>query len=85
MSAQSSPVLLEVISPEKTLVSCRVDSVELPGTVGRFVVLRDHAPLLSSLESGEIVYGGEGGTGRIAILSGFVEVLDNHVTVCVEL
>ncbi len=85
MSTQSSSIALEVISPEKTLVSCRTGSVELPGTKGRFVVLCDHAPLVSSLEKGEIVYGGEGGTERLAISSGFVEVFDNHVTACVEL
>ena len=61
-------ILLEIISPEKVLVHRMVRSVELPGTLGRFEVLHDHAPLISSL--------------RIA--SGFVEVCENHVIACVE-
>lgn len=73
---------LEVICPEKTLVDCETESVELPGAKGRFVVLRDHAPLVSSLTEGDIVYGGG---ERFRIKSGFVEVLDNKVIACVEI
>ena len=73
---------LDIITPEGTVVCQDVDRVELPGSAGRFVVLKDHAPLISSLVEGEIVYGQE---GRVHISSGFVEVADNHVLACVEL
>ena len=75
------PVQLHIISPERELVNTRVSFVKLPGTLGSFEVLKDHAPLISSLEAGEIVYGEE----RLRIRSGFVEVRDNLVTACVEL
>ncbi|MBP5486356.1 MAG: F0F1 ATP synthase subunit epsilon [Bacteroidales bacterium] len=79
-------IILDIISPERTLVHESVLSVELPGTLGRFEVLKDHAPLISSLVEGNIVYKIDGDKdGRITISSGFVEVCDNHVTACVEL
>ena len=79
-------IILDIISPERTLVHESVLSVELPGTLGRFEVLKDHAPLISSLVEGNIVYKIDGGKdGKITISSGFVEVCDNHVTACVEL
>lgn len=75
---------LEVVSPESTLVDTEVDCVFLPGSLGEFEVLRDHAPLISSLEKGAIRYRKDGKEESIAILSGFVEVLDNCVRVCAE-
>ena len=78
-------IILDIISPERTLVHESVISVELPGTLGRFEVLKDHAPLISSLVEGNIVYKIDGEKdGKITISSGFVEVCDNHVTACVE-
>ena len=71
------------------MVCQEVDRVELPGAKGRFVVLKDHAPIVSSLVEGDIVYGetpaqAGHGAGAFHIKSGFVEVVDNHVIACVE-
>lgn len=85
MSEKTSEMILDVISPERTLVHAAVEAVELPGTKGRFEVLLDHAPLISSLEKGVIAYRNGEGTDKVAISSGFVEVNDNHVVTCVEL
>ena len=85
MSEKTSEMILDVISPERTLVHASVEAVELPGTKGRFEVLLDHAPLISSLEKGVIAYRNGEGTDKVAISSGFVEVNDNHVVACVEL
>lgn len=78
-------MILDVISPERTLVHAAVEAVELPGTKGRFEVLKDHAPLISSLEKGVIAYRNGESADKVAISSGFVEVNDNHVVACVEL
>lgn len=78
-------MILDVISPECTLVHASVDSVELPGSKGRFEVLRDHAALISSLEKGQVIYRVGEKTESLGISSGFVEVNDNHVVACVEL
>jgi len=78
------PITLHIVSPEATLVKAAVSCVTLPGTLGPFEVLKDHAALISSLEKGEIVYVSEGKESRMAILSGFVEVRQNKVVACVE-
>ena len=77
-------IQLHIVSPEGTLVETTVSAVTLPGTVAPFMVLKDHGALISSLEKGDIVYVSEGKEQRLPIASGFVEVHDNQVDVCVE-
>ena len=77
-------IQLHIVSPEGTLVEQAVSAVTLPGTVGPFEVLKDHAALISSLTKGDIVYVTDGRENRLPIAEGFVEVLDNQVDVCVE-
>ena len=77
-------IQLHIVSPEGTLVETTVSAVTLPGTVGPFEVLKNHAALISSLEKGDIVYVSGGKESRISIAEGFVEVRDNKVVACVE-
>jgi F-type H+-transporting ATPase subunit epsilon len=77
-------IKLHIVSPEGTLVDKAVSAVTLPGTLGPFEVLKDHASLISSLDKGEIVYISEGKEHRLPIADGFVEVRDNKVIACVE-
>ena len=78
-------MMLEILSPEQKLFSGEVESVTLPGTLGEFTVLKRHAPLISSLNQGEIKYRLKNGDEqRVAIRNGFVKVLKNHVSVCIE-
>ena len=79
-------MILKVISPEKQYLCCEVTAVELPGTKGRFMVLSGHAPLISSLTEGFVRYDRVGGTEReeLGIKGGFVEVLDDNITLCVD-
>ncbi len=77
-------IRLRIISPVKLLLDEMVDEVTLPGILGPFVVLRNHAPIISSLEQGEISYLREGVRFSCSISSGFVEVKDNVVCACVE-
>ena len=74
--ATSDTMTLSVLTPEKTLLDAGVSKVTLPGTKGPFMVLRNHAPLISSLEEGDIVYVSGDQPGRIHIISGFA---DNEV------
>lgn len=78
-------IKLEILSPEGIMVKCNVDRVSLPGTKGPFVVLKNHAPLISSLEKGEIVYSSGDEKKSLAINSGFVKVKENRVSVCVDI
>ena len=77
-------IKLEILSPEAVLVTETVEPVTLPGVAGRFQVLNNHAPLITSLEEGEISYSAGGKENSLKIKSGFVEVRDNVVSVCVE-
>ena len=72
-----------IVSPEKTLFEGPVKYVRLPGSAGQFAVFHNHAPLISSLDAGEVVY--RSGKDKIClnISGGFVEVNDNTVSVCV--
>ncbi len=74
---------LKIITPQKELLSAQVSLVELPGAQGRFEVLQDHAPLISSLVAGSIRYIEDKEEHRIETSPGFVEVRDNVVTVCI--
>lgn len=77
---------LEILSPEKQVYSGDIDSVTLPGSAGRFTILPEHAPVISSLAAGNVVYVVAGGEEQsIGISKGFVEMNGNDVTVCVEL
>lgn len=77
---------LEILTPEKKLYSGNVYGVQLPGTTGLFEVLEKHAPLVSSLKAGRLKVLKDRNTqvSYFDIQGGFVEVLDNSVTVLVE-
>jgi len=75
---------LNIISAERTIFSGKVQTVTLPGTMGSFSVLPEHAPLVSSLDPGVISYEADGTTFTTEIKGGFVEVKQDVVTVCVE-
>ena len=77
-------MILKVLTPERMLWEGGVEKVELPGSKGRFMVLRNHAPVISSLSEGEVSYVSGGVPGQIHILSGFVSVNANVITVCAE-
>jgi len=76
---------LRIIAPDKLVFEGEVESVTLPGTIGSFTVLNNHAPIISSLEKGKIIYKDANGQTDVAVRSGFAEVKDNVLSICVEL
>ncbi len=76
---------LEILSPEGPVYSGDIDSVTVPGSAGRFTILPEHAPVISSLVAGTIVYVVAGEEQSVGISKGFVEMNGSDVTVCVEL
>ncbi len=78
-------ISLIILTPEKTVLEKRVSKVELPGSKGRFMVLYNHEPLISSLDEGQVVYESEGVQEKVDVREGFVEVHDNKVIVCAEI
>jgi F-type H+-transporting ATPase subunit epsilon len=77
---------LKIVSPERIEFEGEVTSVLVPGTPGQFEILVNHAPIISTLEKGKVVYVLDGGEKKsIDIIGGFVEVQKNVVSVCAEL
>ncbi len=72
---------LMIVSPERIEFTGEVESVKVPGTQGNFEILSDHAPLISTLQKGVVVFDGK----QLQILGGFVEVQKNNVSLCVEI
>lgn len=72
-----------IVSPERTLYSDNAESVIVPGTKGSFEVLKDHAPIISSLQKGDIVVKGER-QQTFSVSGGFIEVCNNEVSLCIE-
>ena len=79
--ALPTSIALEVVTPDRSIVKERVDEVMLPGSEGYFGVLPGHAPLVASLQVGEMWYRAGQETHHLAIAFGFVEVLPERVTV----
>jgi F-type H+-transporting ATPase subunit epsilon len=77
---------LEILTPEKKLFSGDVYGVQLPGVEGSFEVLERHAPLVGALKAGrlKVLKDKNNHLAFFTIESGFVEVLNNRVTVLVE-
>lgn len=75
---------LEVVTPEKVMVSQEVDIVVAPGTMGEFGVLEGHVPFLSGIEPGELRFTSGSQTERFLVTTGFSEVSDNRVSVLVD-
>ena len=76
---------LKIVSPERIVYTGEVDSVLVPGTMGQFEILNDHAPIISTLVEGKVVYSTKGTKNERQIVGGFVEVKKNEVSLCVEI
>jgi F-type H+-transporting ATPase subunit epsilon len=76
---------LEILTPDKTVFEGLVTSVTVPGTLGSFEVLKDHAPIISTLEDGKVIVRDGSKTEEVFIIKGgVVEVLNNKITVLAE-
>ncbi len=75
---------LDILSPDKKIYSGNADGVLMPGITGSFEVLNNHAPMIAALGKGKMrVRVGKTDT-VYQITGGFVEVLNNNVSVLVE-
>ena len=76
---------LEIFTPSKLAYTAGVKAVTIPGTVGSFQVLHNHAPLISTFEPGAIkVIVDDNNTIFFCTSGGTVEVLDNKVKVLAD-
>ncbi len=74
---------LKIISAEDILFQGEVSSVTLPGTMGSFTVLHNHASLISTLTPGLVTYKEYGVENSVEIGGGIVDVDNNVVSVCI--
>ena len=79
-----SEINLEIITPEKVIYKDTIDSITVPGTQGGFQVLKDHAPLMSTLEIGIITVKKNGNTNYYTTAGGTIEVLNNKVLILAD-
>lgn len=78
-------IRLEVVTPDRTVVSEEVQTVTVPGSIGEFGVLAGHTPFLTTLKMGIIRYNDVDGVERCVFISeGFAEALPDKVTVLAE-
>ena len=78
-------MILEIITPEKELFNGEVTSVKFPGTTGGFEVLNNHAPIISTLERGEIrVINSDNTTENFTINGGVIEMQKNKIIVLAD-
>lgn len=78
-------MVLEIITPDRKVYAGEVNSVKLPGKGGSFGILKNHAPLISTLKSGKIkVIDNTNATHFFDVKGGVVEVLNNKITVLAD-
>jgi F-type H+-transporting ATPase subunit epsilon len=75
---------LEIVTPEKKVLSETVDAVTVPTASGEVGILTNHAPLISSLKSGILSYSKGGAVEKMVVAGGFIEVSANNVSVLAD-
>lgn len=77
-------LLLEVVTPDRLVLSTEAEVVVCPGVEGQFGVLPGHIAFLSALDIGEMYYKSAGKTEYLAVSGGFAEVTGEKVTIVAE-
>ena len=76
---------IEIITPDTKIYSGDIKSVRVPGRKGSFQVLKDHAPIISTLEKGPVIIVDEDGNERIFEVSGgVIEVKMNKIIILAD-
>jgi F-type H+-transporting ATPase subunit epsilon len=75
---------LEILTPDKKVFEGEVTAVTVPGTMGSFQILKDHAPIISTLEDGPVIIRNKTEEQTFVIKGGVVEVLKNKIVVLAE-
>ena len=74
-------ISLEIITPERQVFAAEVDWVTLPGSDGEMTILPEHMPIVTSLDSGVLLYDQDGQVSRMAVHYGYAQLQGNTLTV----
>ena len=76
---------LQIITPDKKVFDGEVKLVQVPGSKGSFQILKNHAPIISTLDPGDVkIIDGEDKTSFISISGGVIEVKNNKIIILAE-
>jgi F-type H+-transporting ATPase subunit epsilon len=76
---------IEIITPDQKVYEGDIKSVRVPGSKGSFQVLKDHAPIVSTLDSGPVIIAdNSGNTKKFIINGGVIEVKMNRIILLAE-
>ncbi|NQD69692.1 ATP synthase F1 subunit epsilon [Sphingobacterium shayense] len=75
---------LTIITPDKLAYDGEVTAVTVPGSAGSFQILKDHAPIVSTLDDGKVIIKDNQGETVLVIKGGVVEAKENLITVLAE-
>ncbi len=75
---------LEIVTPSEKVFEGEVTIVTFPGSDGSFQVMNDHAPMVSTLAEGKLVYKDKAGAHSVTITGGVMEVLRNKIIVLAD-
>lgn len=76
---------ITILTPDQEVFEGKINSVKVPGVSGQFEVLENHAPIVSALEKGNVrVIQADGNTLTFQIERGFIEVLNNNISLLVQ-
>ena len=79
-----STFIAQILTPEGSLFEGDVTGVKMPGTQGSFEVKANHAPIVSTLEEGDVLVRKSEGETNYKISGGFVEVAESKLTLLAE-
>ncbi len=80
----ADPFQFELVSPERLLMSAKVEQVVVPGSEGYFTVLKGHAPFMSTMKAGVVDVTRDGQDEHIFVRGGFADVNANGLTILAE-
>jgi len=75
---------LDIVTPERRVLSVSCDEVRAPGVLGGFGIRLDHEPFMTALEPGRLIYVEGGREHHYAIGGGFLQVAENRVIVLAD-
>ncbi len=78
------PLTLDIVTPERRVISVTVDEVRAPGAQGGFGIRQNHLPFMTALEPGRLTYVEGGREHHYAVGGGFLQVADNKVIVLAD-